>query len=101
MDENEAPKSAYEIALARLKRKDREAGVEERPLSEEQRTKIAEIRRVYQAKLAEREILHDSSLRKAGDDPETLEQLEEGYRRDRERMAAERDRKVEQIRSGG
>ena len=100
MAEDEAPKSAYELALERLRRKDREEGVEERPLSDEQRARIAELRRVYEARLAEREILHHSSLRKAAGDPEAAEKLEEEYRRDRERIASERDRKIEAARQG-
>lgn len=100
MAEDEAPKSAYELALERLRRKDREEGVEERPLSDEQRARIAELRRVYEARLAEREILHHSSLRKAAGDPEAVEKLEEEYRRDRERIASERDRKIEAARQG-
>ncbi|HVO11478.1 MAG TPA: hypothetical protein VMX54_12120 [Vicinamibacteria bacterium] len=100
MAEDEAPKSAYELALERLRRKDREEGVEERPLSDEQRARIADLRRVYEARLAEREILHHSSLRKAAGDPEAVEKLEEEYRRDRERIASERDRKIEAARQG-
>jgi hypothetical protein len=94
---DDAPKSAYELAMERLRKKDREAGLEDRPVSEEQKAKIAEVRRVYEAKLAEREILHRSSLRKT-DDPEASEKLEEEYRRDRERITAERDRKIEDLR---
>jgi hypothetical protein len=96
--EDEAPKSAYELALERLRRKDREQGIEERPLSDEQRSRLAELRRVYEARLAEREILHQSALRKAGYDPEAVEKLEEEYRRDRERIASDRDRKIEAAR---
>ncbi len=101
MAEDEAPKSAYELALERLRRRDREQGVEEKPLSDEQRARIAELRRIYEARLAEREILHQSSLRKSGHDPEAVEKLEEEYHRDRERIASERDRKIEGVRSGG
>jgi hypothetical protein len=97
--EDDAPKSAYELILERLRRKDREEGVEERPLGEEQKARIAEVRRVYEAKLAEREILHHSARRRAAD-PEALEQLEEEYRRDRERIGSERDRKIEEARKG-
>lgn len=100
MSEDEAPKSAYEIILERLRLKDRESGVEERPLSEEQRAKLAEVRKVYEAKLAEREILFQSAVRKAHD-PAEREILEEDYRRDRERIGAERDRKMEEARGGG
>lgn len=97
MSDDGSPKSAYELALERLRRKDREAGVEERPLTDAQRERIAELRRVYDARLAEREILHQGELRRARD-PEQLEQLEEQYRRERDRIAAERDRKVEEVR---
>ncbi len=99
MAEDETPKTAYEIILERLQREDREAGVEQQTLSEEQRSRIAELRRVYEAKLAEREILHHAALRKTGGEPEAVEQLEQEYRRDRERITSERDRKIEGIRS--
>ena len=98
MADDEAPKSAYELALERLRKKDREEGVEERPLDDEQRERIAELRKVYEAKLAEREILHQSALRRAAHDPEAVEKLEQEYRRDRERIGDERERKLEQAR---
>ena len=98
MPEDDAPKSAYEIILERLKKKDRDDGVEEHPLSGEQKDRIAGVRQVYEARLAEREILHQASRRKA-QDLETLDKLEEEYRRDRERIASERDRKIDELRS--
>jgi hypothetical protein len=97
-EDDGAPKSAYEIILERLKQKDREAGVEEAALTDEQRARITELRKLYEAKLAEREILHQSALRKAGYDPEAVEKLEQEYRRDRERIGSERDRKLEEAR---
>jgi hypothetical protein len=97
--EDGPPKSAYELAMERLRQKDREAGVEERAFTPEEKAKIAEIRSFYEAKLAEREILHKASLRKARD-PEAEAQLEEEYRRDRERMGSERDTKIERVRAG-
>lgn len=100
MAEDDAPKSAFELAMERLKKKDQEAGVEERPLTDEQRTAIAEVRRFYEAKLAERQILHQSELRKTLD-PEAREALEQDYRRDRERLASDRERKIEEIHRGG
>jgi hypothetical protein len=100
LSDDDAPKTAYELILERLKKKDRDEGVEERPLSDDQRARIAEVRKVYEARLAEREILYQSSRRKASD-LEELDRLEEEYRRDRERTASERDRKIEEIRGGG
>lgn len=99
MKDEGAPKSAYEIAMARLRAKDKEAGIKERPVSAAQRARVAEVRSLYEAKLAERQILHESSLRKTGGDPATIETLEEQYQRDRERITSERDRKIEAARS--
>jgi hypothetical protein len=97
--EDEAPKTAYEIILERLQKRDREQGVEERPLSDEQRARIAEVRKTYEAKLAEREILYQSARRKASE-LEEFDRLEQEYRRDRERIASERDRKIDEARAG-
>jgi hypothetical protein len=96
---DDAPKSAYELILERLKKKDREEGVEDRPVSDERKARIADLRKVYEAKLAEREILYQSARRKAAD-LEALDKLEEEYRRDRERIASERDRKIDEVRAG-
>jgi hypothetical protein len=98
VSDEEEPKTAYELILERLKQKDKDEGKSERPLSAEKKAKIGELRKVYEAKLAEREILHQADRRKA-QDPEALEHLEEDYRRDRERVASERDRKIEEIRN--
>jgi hypothetical protein len=97
---DDAPKSAYEIAMARLRKKDQEAGVTERAVTETQKAAIAEARSVAEARLAEREIMHRSALGRATD-PEAYAKLEEEYRRDRERIASDRDRKIEEIRKSG
>jgi hypothetical protein len=96
LSDDEAPKTAYELILERLKQKDRADGVAERVVTNEQKQKIGELRKVYEAKLAEREILHQSAQRKPA--IEALEQLEQEYRRDRERIAGERDRKIDALR---
>jgi hypothetical protein len=98
MSEDDAPKSAYELAMERLRKRDREQGIEERPLREDQRQRIADVRRVLDARLVEREILYQSDRRKAGT-PEELEKLEREYQRDRERIVSERDAKIEKIRA--
>jgi hypothetical protein len=97
---DDEPKTAYELILERLKKKDRDEGVREQPLTDDQRARIGEVRKVYEAKLAEREIFFNQSRRKA-DDPEALVALEEEYRRDRERLQSERDGKIERIRNEG
>lgn len=90
---DESPKSAYELAMERLRRKDAAEGVEERALSEEQRAEIAEIKRVYTAKVAEAEILHKSQLMTVWE-PEERSKLEQGHRRDLERLRDDQERKL-------
>ena len=92
----DGPKSAYELAMERLRLKDREAGVEERPLTEAQKAAIAEARQVYQARMAEREILHRDALNKART-REEVEKLESELAIDRDRLASDRDRKIAEI----
>ena|SRR5262249_9259642 len=99
MPDDSAPKSAYELAMERLRKKDREEGVAERPLTPAERDAIAEARKVGEARLAEREILHASKMRGVVE-PEAREALEQEYRRDRERIISDRDRKIEEIRRG-
>jgi hypothetical protein len=94
---DDAPKSAYELAMERLRRKDREEGVVERPLSSERKAAIAEARKVHEAKVAEREILHRDALRKAKT-PEEVAKLESELAQDRDRLARDRDRKIAEIR---
>jgi hypothetical protein len=93
---SDGPKSAYELAMERLRQKDRDAGVEERPLTDRQKAAIAEARQVYQAKMAEREILHRDAMRKAQSGDE-VEKLESELARDRDRLASDRDRKIAEI----
>jgi hypothetical protein len=94
---DDAPKSAYELAMERLRQKDREAGISDRPLTDEQKAKISEVRRFYDAKIAEAEIFHRDALRKARSHEE-IEKLNAELTQDRGRLERERDRKIEEIR---
>jgi hypothetical protein len=96
---DDAPKSALDLAMERLRQKDKESNASERPLTDDQKAAIAKVRQMYQAKGAERDILHQAALRKATTHEE-VEQLNEALRRDTERMAGERDRKIAAIREG-
>jgi len=97
MTEDDEPKSAVELAMERLRKKDAESGAESRPLTDAQRAAIAEVRNFYEAKAAEVEVLHQSALRGAVE-PDARALFEEQYRRDRERLNSERDSKIERIR---
>ena len=94
---DEAPKSALELAMERLKKKDADAGVTDRPLTDDQKNEIADVRKTYSAKLAQEEILFKSKLQGLAD-YDARQQLQENYRRDVERLTHERDRKIEKIR---
>jgi hypothetical protein len=93
------PKSAFELAMERLRRKDEEEGRVEQPLSEAQKAAIAEVRNIYEARVAELEVMHRSALARTVE-PAAREEMEAGYRRDRERLASDRDAKIDKIRSG-
>ena len=94
----DGPKSAFELAMERLRQKDKDAGVvDEHPLTDTQKAAIAEARQVYEAKVAEREILHQAALRKATTHEE-VERLNEELRRDKDRLATDRDRKTAEAR---
>ena len=93
-----APKTAYELAMERLKSRDAEAGIERKPLTDEQKARMGEIRNFYQAKLAELEVLHQGKLKTVIDHEERAAREAE-YRRDRERLTSERDAKIEKARA--
>ena len=97
MPDDSAPKSAYELAMERLRKKDAEAGIEQKPLTEAQKAAIGEIRSFYEAKLAEAELLHQGRMRSTFDPAERATREQE-YRRDRERLTAEREAKLEKAR---
>lgn len=94
-----APKSAFELAMEKLRRRDEEAGVETAALTDAQREAIADVRRAYDAQVAERRILHQAALAKTPE-PEARQALEANHRRDLGRFAADRDRKMARIREG-
>lgn len=85
--------------MERLRKKDADEGVEQRPLTGAQRAAIAEARNFCEAKLAEGEVLHRSTIARTPD-PDARAALDQDYRRDRERLMSERDAKIERIRRG-
>jgi hypothetical protein len=93
------PKSAYELAMEKLKKKDAEAGVEEQVLTDAQRAAIGEARSLHDSRVAERRILHGSAILGILD-PAEREERETELRRDLERFASERDAKIRRIRAG-
>ena len=96
---SDAHKSALELVMERLRKKDAEAGVEDAPLTDEQRAAIADARSMYEARVAERRIMHQATIA-AIVDPTERAQREEELRRDLDRFETDRDAKIRKIRSG-
>jgi hypothetical protein len=101
MSDQGVPKSSFELAMERLRKKDADEGVTTQPLTDQQKTAIAEVRSLYDAKIAEQDILQQSAMKNLmGADPAEVEEISRRFRRERERLAGEREAKVESIRRG-
>lgn len=91
-------KSAYELAMERLAKADGAT----RPLSAEQKQRLAEVDRVYQGKIAEREIFLkqqlDSALAKQ--ELDEADQLRKQIAGEKARLEEERESEKERIRRG-
>ena len=98
MPNDAPPKSAYELAMERLQAQDREAGVEARPLSDDQKQQIGELRQQAKAKVAEIEILRGKSIAEAMGDPEKLAEINQHYEIDRQRIESRLEDDVRRIR---
>jgi hypothetical protein len=94
-------KSAYELAMEKLRRQDADRGETFEQLTDAQREEIADVRKVYGARLAEREILYQADRRAAlaKGDPEAIQAVEEAYRRDRSRIEEDREAKIRAVKS--
>jgi Spy/CpxP family protein refolding chaperone len=102
MAEDEPLKSAYELAMERLRAKDREAGVEDpTPLTDEQKQTIAGLRQAAKAKLAEIEIMHRKQVAAAVTaDPAEIEPIEERYQIDRRRVESKLESDIARVKRG-
>lgn len=97
-------KSAYELAMEKLARKDKESPQKSQApekLTARQKERIAGIRRETQAKLAEMEILHKSERRAARGDAEKLDKIEEAYLRDRAQVLSRQEERIQEAKRKG
>jgi hypothetical protein len=101
VSEDGGPKSSIELAMERLRKQDAAEGVTTQPMTDQQKGAIAEVRSLYNSKIAEQDILQQSAMKHLlSADPAQLEEVGRRFRRERERLASERDAKVERIRRG-
>lgn len=97
---DEKLKSAYELAMERLRAGDRKRGVEpDKPPSDSQKARIAELRQEARAKLAEIEILHRKQ-RSLEAEPEKLAEIDEHYRIDRARVESQLEAAITRVKRG-
>ena len=95
----DGPKSAYELAMERLRQKDAEAGDVRGSVTDEQKAEIAEVRNRAEARIAELKILHQSKVL-AIFDPDARVLLDAEFRRDIQRTEEDREAKIARIRGG-
>ncbi len=107
-------KSALEIAMEKTSGIGEQARQELEKLSPEQRSKIEEIRKTYEGKIAEKDVLHQQELLKmTGGTPldiaeahlepeakEAIDALRQKFREERDTLEMERDDKIEAIKKG-
>ncbi len=89
-------KSALDLAMERLAQRD---GAHTK-LTDAQKAALAEVDRKTKAKLAEREILGNDRLTKAGEDPEKIEPIKAQQRAEIEKIKARAEEEKERIRKG-
>ena len=90
-------KSAYELAMERLAKSDPQSG---RPLTAEQKARLGEIDRVYQGKIAEREIFLKKQLNDALAEgkADEVEKIQKQLTNERARLEEEREDEKERVR---
>jgi hypothetical protein len=98
MEDNDKPRSAVEIAMARLKQRDADSGVVDPTTTGEQKAAIAEARNVHAAKVAELQILQRSKLSGVFD-PADRDRIDAEYRDELRRLADDLERKIVRIRA--
>ena len=94
---DDRPRSAFELAMERLRQKDADSGIVDTPPTDGQKADIADARSLHASKVAELEILKRSKL-SAMYDPAERDQAEAEYRRDLQRLNDDLERKVRKIR---
>ena len=90
-------KSAYELAMERLKTSDPDAGP---PLTTEQKARLADIDRVYRGRIAEREIFQQKQLdeAQAAQNAEEAAKIKKQLTSEKARLEEEREAEKEKVR---
>ena len=91
-------KSAYELAMERLSKSDPNSS---KPLTPEQRAKLADVDRLYQGKIAEREIFLRQQLERAlaGRDADEVDKIRKQIASEKARLEEDREAEKDRVRS--
>ncbi|WOO43212.1 hypothetical protein [Rubellicoccus peritrichatus] len=87
-------KSAFELAMERLDQDDPEGA---KPLNEEKKQELAEIDKVFEAKIAEKEVFLGSKIATAS--PEEKEAIQQQLILEKERLNEEKEAKKDKVRN--
>ena len=92
-------KSAYELAMERLSKSDPSSS---KPLTAAQRTRLAEVDKLYQGKIAEREIFLRQQLDQAltGTDADEVDKIRKQMASEKARLEEDRETEKDRIRGG-
>lgn len=96
MSDGKGLKSRMDLLMERLAKEDAEGGAVQ-TLTDAQRAAITDIRSQFEAKVAELEIMSQGKLATMWD-PEARELILGELRREKERLASERDAKIAKVR---
>jgi hypothetical protein len=98
-DRRDIMKSAYELAMERLSKSDPNSS---RPVTPEQRKRLADVDKVFQGKIAEREIFLKQQLEQAlaARDADAVDKVKKQIASEKARLEEDREAEKEQIRSG-
>jgi len=99
MTNDGAPKSRLELVMEKLRQQDEAKGVTQVTLTDAQRAEIAEAKKQYEARVAQRRIMHRTAIDSTFDPVATLEREEE-LRRDLARFEREHEETLARIRRG-
>jgi hypothetical protein len=92
-------KSAYELAMERLSKSDPSSS---KPLTAQQRARLAEVDKLYQGKIAEREIFLRQQLDQAltGTDADEVDKIRKQIASEKARLEEDREAEKDRIRAG-
>lgn len=94
-----APKSRLELVMEKLRQQDEAKGIVQVTLTDAQREAIADAKRQHEARVAQRRIMHQTTVAATFDPMAALEREAE-LKRDLDRFEREHEEKLNRIRRG-